>query len=96
MRRVIPTIVVIFLLVLGCSTEEIISDRGTIRYIDLEGGFYGIIADNGERYDPLNLPEEFKQDSLRVKFTAVEAKEQASFHMWGTIVEITRIEKVKE
>jgi len=29
-----------------------ISGNGTVTYIDLEGGFYGIVADDGERYLP--------------------------------------------
>ncbi len=46
----------------------IVKGTGTIVYLNFEGGFYGIIADNGEHYDPINLPSEFKKDGLRVRF----------------------------
>ena len=32
------------------------------------GGFYGIVADDGERYLPADLPQEFRADGLRVRF----------------------------
>ncbi|MDI6889237.1 MAG: hypothetical protein QMC78_06105 [Methanocellales archaeon] len=59
----------------------------------LEGGFYGIISDDGEHYDPLNLGPEFQEDGLRVWFKAKISENQTSVHMWGTIVEIISIEK---
>jgi hypothetical protein len=67
---------------------------GTVQYINLEGGFYGIIDEDGNKYDPVNLPDEFKQDGLRVKFSAKILKDQMSIHMWGTLIEITEIEEI--
>ena len=67
---------------------------GTVRYLELEGGFYGLVADNGERYDPVNLPREYAKDGLRVKFQVKEKKGAVGFHMWGKIVEIIRIERL--
>lgn len=69
--------------------------QGTIRRIDLEGGFWGIVADDGEKYDPHgSLPEKFRDDGLRVRFEARPMEEAGCFHMWGRIVEITAIEAV--
>jgi hypothetical protein len=56
-------------------------------------GFYGIVGDDGEHYDPLNMPQEFKVDGLRVQFPA-NLTNYASFHMWGYIVELFSIEKL--
>jgi hypothetical protein len=67
---------------------------GTVLDIPIEGGFYGLLADDGRKYDPENLPEEFKQNGLRVKFKVNPKKGMASIHMWGTIVEIVKIEKL--
>lgn len=72
-----------------------VSGTGTIRFIDLEGGFYGIEGDNGKKYDPMNLADEFKQDGLRVNFVADEKNNAASTHMWGTMVEIRKIKKIE-
>jgi len=65
---------------------------GTIVFLTFEGGFYGIKADDGKSYDPVNLPAEFRKEGLRVRFEAKELKNQASFHMWGAIIEIVHIQ----
>ena len=57
----------------GRVIEQRIDGNGTIHYEDLEGGFYGIMADSGERYLPINLNDTFKIDGLRVKFSAYPA-----------------------
>ncbi|MFH1013452.1 MAG: META domain-containing protein [Thermoplasmatota archaeon] len=71
-----------------------IQGTGTIRYIDLEGGFYGIIGDDEEHYDPVNLPEAYNQDDLRVEFTGRLAPTHYSTHMWGKIIYIMEIEQI--
>ena len=70
-----------------------ISGNGTVTYIDLEGGFYGIVADDGERYLPADLPEEYRIDGLRVWFTADVAHDIATIQQWGTPVDIVSVEK---
>jgi hypothetical protein len=87
--------VLVFLL-LGCISDrgvDQIKTDGTVRFISLEGGFYGIVADDGTRYEPVNLKEEFRVDGLRVRFTAKPAMDQVSFQMWGLRIEILTIER---
>ncbi len=67
---------------------------GTVVFLALEGGFYGIKGDDGNKYDPINLSAEFQKDGLRVRFEAKELTDRASFHMWGKIIEIKHIEKL--
>ncbi len=66
---------------------------GTIVYIRIEGGFFGIVAGTDGRWDPINLPAGYMQDGLKVKFQARLRKDLASTHMWGTMVELTSITK---
>ena len=90
-------IIVISFLFAGCvpgSSPNQFTTTGTVTYIDLEGGFYGIIGDNQENYDPINLPDEFQQEGLRVRFTAKYRDDLASIHMWGRIIEILQIEAI--
>jgi hypothetical protein len=72
---------------------KLIKDRGVIRYIDLEGGFYGIIGRNG-KYDPINLPKAFQQDGLQVQLVAKVCNDMASFHMWGILVELISLKTI--
>ncbi len=67
---------------------------GTVRYIDLEGGFYGIETDDGASLDPVNLPQEYRKDGLRVKVRVERLEDQVSFRMWGTLVRVLEIERL--
>jgi hypothetical protein len=81
--------------VAGCREEgsREVLDRGTVVYLAFEGGFYGIVGDDGRRWDPANLPDEFAIDSLRVSFRAV-VTDQPTFHMWGRTVKLLAIERI--
>ncbi len=67
---------------------------GTIQYLEFEGGFYGIVADNGNNYLPINLGDDYKQDSLRVRFTMRARNDVMTIAMWGQPVEIVQIERL--
>ncbi|WP_153015940.1 hypothetical protein [Methanofollis ethanolicus] len=69
-----------------------ITGTGTVTYIDLEGGFYGIVADDGMRYLPMDLDPAFEQDNLSVTFT-VEKVDVVTIQQWGTPVKVISIEK---
>ena len=71
-----------------------ISGNGTVQLINLEGGFYGIAGDDGLNYDPTNLKKEFQQDGLHVHFEGRILTGIVNTRQWGTIIEITRIEKL--
>ncbi|WP_407356456.1 protease inhibitor I42 family protein [Methanolobus sp. WCC5] len=76
--------------------EELIKSRATVKYIELEGGFYGIITADEARYDPINLEEQLRIDGMEVEFVAYPRNDLMSFHMWGQIVEIRTIDKISE
>jgi inhibitor of cysteine peptidase len=67
---------------------------GTVTFVDLEGGFYGIIGDDGTRYYPLQLDEQYKVDGLRVAFAFEPVKDIATIQMWGEPVNLTFIEQI--
>lgn len=77
----------------GAADESMVTGTGTVVFNDLEGGFWGIVADDGKRYDPLNLDKEFQVSGLRVRFEAKPRRDVIGFHMWGVAVELVRIEK---
>ncbi len=67
--------------------------EGMVLYINLEGGFYGIITNDNRHLDPRNLPEEFRVDSLNVSFLYKYADVQVDYHMWGNIIDIVEINR---
>ncbi|MBN2684203.1 MAG: hypothetical protein JXR40_02890 [Pontiellaceae bacterium] len=70
---------------------DILEITGTIAHVGLEGGFYAIHADDGAKYDPLNLPDAFKKPGLKIKAKARLEKDVMSFHMYGEIINIEEI-----
>jgi len=66
-----------------------------MKYLEMEGGFYGIDADSGAHYRPVNLPGEFAEHGLRVRFCAEPLEGVMSFHMWGIPVEIVKMESLE-
>ncbi|MFX1575508.1 MAG: hypothetical protein ACFFB0_22455 [Promethearchaeota archaeon] len=76
------------------SKDKIIMTTATITYLNIEGGFYGIVGDDGNHYDPIRLPGFFKLDGLRVEFLALRRDDLTSFHMWGIIIQILSIQPV--
>jgi len=65
-----------------------VAKTGTVTYVDLEGGFYGIVADDGERYLPLDLDETCRVDGMRLIFVGEIARDTATIQQWGTPIEI--------
>lgn len=69
-----------------------ISGRGKVVFQDLEGGFYGVISEDGRKFLPASLPERFKTDGMQVTYTFRPQQDAVSFMMWGEPVEIISIE----
>ena len=106
MRRLLVFLIVASAVLTGCNTvqqaeeapppEDIVSDTGTVRYVELEGGFYGIIADDSTRFLPDSLARSFRQDGLRVRFRARLREDVMTAQMWGTPVAIIDIMRLEE
>ncbi len=76
----------------ACSSACRLQGTGTVRLLEMEGGFYGIETDAGDHYRPVNLPESFASHGLRVRFCADPVKGLMGIQMWGVPVEILEIE----
>ena len=63
-----------------------------VRFLNLEGGCWTLTREEHVYYQPINLPDEFKQDGLRVRVDFTERPDMASICMVGPIVEIRSIE----
>ncbi|MFX1238256.1 MAG: hypothetical protein ACFFAS_17120 [Promethearchaeota archaeon] len=73
------------------TNDKIVEGYGIITFINLEGGFFGIISIDGAHYDPINFTSNYKIDGLKVYFKAIIRDDLVSFHMWGILIELTYI-----
>lgn len=65
---------------------------GTITYVDLSGGFWGIVASDGQQYQPVKpLPKSLQKEGQKVKARLSPASGVSMF-MWGTQVTVDHIE----
>lgn len=91
--------ILIILIVAFCAsacvdeTPEAVSSRGTVVFNSLEGGFFGIMDDEGRFWDPENLPDSLAIDSLRVSFRGVPT-DNPSFHMVGRTINLTEVKEI--
>ena len=68
--------------------------NGTIKFIDLEGGFYGIEGDDGTNYRPKKeLPGGYQKDGLRITAN-VSMVPGFSIFMWGRDVRVHDIARI--
>lgn len=61
---------------------------GKVTYVNLSGGFWGIQGNDGQKYQPTNLPNHHKKEGKKVTLKVKEAENGFSIFMWGQMVEI--------
>jgi hypothetical protein len=64
---------------------------GTVTFMDLEGGTWVIHGDDGSVYEPLNLPDSYRQQGLRISAEVILRKDVASIFMTGPVIELLHI-----
>ncbi len=69
---------------------------GTVVYKTFEGGFYGLDADSGRKFTPLNLPKSMQIVGARVKIKGTIKEDIATTKMYGEVLEIDSIELLEE
>ena len=96
MKRILFLFMVfMFFAAFTCNEDDnTVSGKGTVIHFNLEGGFYGIVTDNGGHYLPENLGADFQQDSLRVYFEGVLTN-KVTIQQWGNTIRLTKIQRIQ-
>ena len=74
------------------AEPENLTILGFITYVELEGGFFGIMTEEGAKYFPEYLAPDYKVDGLSVRVVAKPQEQILGIQMWGTPIEIIKIE----
>ncbi len=65
---------------------------GIVIYVEeLEGGFYGILSHYGEKYLPLDLPNEYRRSGLEIEVVAQFVEKEMTEKMWGRPIRLLSI-----
>ena len=62
--------------------------QGKTAYQTLETGFWSIIGNDGQKWRPINFPEQLKLEGADVSLTVEVLEEGVSIFMWGKPVRI--------
>ncbi|WP_353572857.1 hypothetical protein [Candidatus Albibeggiatoa sp. nov. BB20] len=80
---------------LGNSTDlKPIELLVTVKYIDVENGFYGFETIDGQKFLPTNIPDSFKRDQLPIKVFGVRQPHIVGIHQWGEYIRIMSIQVI--
>ena len=73
------------------AVDRSITIVGTIQSVELEGGFFGIVTEEGTKYFPQYLAPDFKVDGLPVRVDAMPEEQAIGIQMWGVPIRIISI-----
>lgn len=102
-KNSISVVMLVALPLLACSTTgdrgplgpgDFVAGCGQIVWVDLEGGAWGMVADDGGKYLPLGLPASFQEDGLRVRFRGRISDYQIGYIGWGWYLDLLGIERI--
>ena len=95
LRAWVGSAVIALLLGVGCAPNRSVHVTGTVHRFTTEGGFWAVRGDDGVTYDPIGaLSPEYQVEGIRVKLDATARPDVVSAHMAGTMVDITKIQKL--
>ena len=64
---------------------------GRVVFREKDGGFFGILADNGKQFEPMNLDPAFHTEGLRVQIAGSLDTTRLGKHAWGNPIELDRV-----
>lgn len=70
--------------------------KGTLQFINLEGGFYGFIGDKGERLLPLNLDVKYRQHGAVLNIYGFVDNDIMTIQQWGKPFRVLKVEVIEE
>ncbi|MCX6701025.1 MAG: hypothetical protein NTV68_14095, partial [Methanomicrobiales archaeon] len=71
-----------------------IKGNGTICMVNANGGFFGIVSNEGTHYVPGKIDPLFQVEGLRVLYRAMERHDRDDPHNWGTPVDLQELVQV--
>lgn len=77
------------------TEKEMVWHAVTVKYLEMEGGFYGLVSDKGDKFLPRNLAKEYQLPGTQLKVKGEVIKGMITIQQWGKVFNITDVELVK-
>jgi len=78
---------------LAVAAPDTVAIDATVQFLDIEGGCWALEVSSAVRLEPVNLPDEFRVDALRVRVT-LTGVQAVSVCMIGPTVKVLQIERL--
>ena len=72
-----------------------LSYRGTVKYFNLEGGFFGIVTDKGQKFLPQGLSREMLTDGAEIEFSGPNNERRDDHSAMGHPFKISNAKLIK-
>jgi len=66
-----------------------------VKLFKMEGGFYGLVTKEGEKFLPMNLAKEFQQNGAIIEFSGAVKKDVMTIQQWGTPFTLKDVKLIK-
>jgi len=68
----------------------------TVKFLNFEGGFYGLVSEKGAKLLPINLPSKYKIDGAVLRVKGQPINNMMTIQQWGKPFKVIDIELIKE
>ncbi len=68
--------------------QQMITVTGTIRFLPMEGGFYGLDGENGKKYMPQGIDKSMLKNGLVVEVTGTVLTDMLTFQQYGEVLKV--------
>jgi hypothetical protein len=73
------------------QSSELIKIKGQILFQEMEGGFFGFVADNGKKYTPTGLAKEHLRHGLIIEMTGQPLPDIITFTQFGDVIKVESV-----
>ena len=79
------------------ESEAAYQYRGTVRFYQLEGGFFGITTEQGKKFLPMQVSDpSVLKDGAVIEFSGEKVEDMMTIQQWGTPFKITKVRLISE
>ena len=65
------------------TLKDQMQQQGKVVHLTMEGGFFGIVTQDGRKLLPMNLPKQLQQDGAIIQFSGKVVTDIQTIQQWG-------------
>ena len=65
--------------------------KGQVLFQEMEGGFFGFIAENGNKYTPMGMNKEYLRHGLVIELTGTPLPNMMTITQFGEVIKVNKV-----